>query len=82
MVPVLQIYKELENHCPTLRDMGNDICVILLKMKSWQNAKFLELSAPDPFSATTSIPLNFDHAISKCYYVQLQLLLAFHIIKI
>ena len=82
MVPALQIYKELENHCPTLRDMSNEICVIFVKMKSWQNAKFLELSAPDPFSATTSIPVNFDHTISKCYYVQLQLLLAFHIIQI
>ena len=37
---------------------------------------------PDPFSATTSIPINFDHTISKCYYVQLQLLLAFHTTKI
>ena len=82
MVPALQICKELENQCPTLRDMGNEICVILVKMKSWQNAKFLELSAPDPFSATKSIPMNFDYAISKYYYVQLQLLLAFHIIKI
>ena len=82
MVPALQICKELENHCPTLRDMGNEIGVIFVKMKSWQNAKFLELSAPDPLSATTSIPINFDHLISKCYYVQLQLLLAFHIIKI
>ena len=62
--------------------MGNEIGVIFVKMKSWQNAKFLELSAPDPFSATTSIPMNFDHAISKCYYVQLELLLTFHIIKI
>ena len=52
------------------------------KWKSWQNAKFLELSAPDPFPATTSIPMNFDHTISKCYYVQLESLLAFHIIKI
>ena len=82
MVPALQICKELENHCPTLRDIGNEICVIFVKMKSWQNAKFLELSAPDPLSATTSIPINFDHLISKCYYVQLQLLLAFHIINI
>ena len=81
-VPALQICKELENHCPTLRDFGNEICVIFVKMKSWQNAKFLESSAPDPFSATTSIPMNFDHTISKCYYVQLQLLLAFHVIKI
>ena len=82
MVPALHIYNELENHCPTLRDMSNEICVIFVKMKSWQNAKFLELSAPDPFSATTSIPVNFDHTISKCCYVQRQLLLAFHIIKI
>ena len=82
MVPALQIYKELENHCPTLRDMSNEICLIFVKMKSWQNAKFLELSAPDPFSVTTSIPVNFDHTISKCYYMQLQLLLAFHIVKI
>ena len=82
MVPALQICKELENQCPTLRDMGNEIVVIFVKMKSWQNAKCLELSAPDPFSATTSIPMNFYHAISKCYYVQLELLLAFHIIKI
>ena len=82
MVPPLQICNELENHCPTLRDMSNEICVIFVKMKSWQNAKFLELSAPDPFSATMSIPLNFDHRISKCYYVQLQLLLAFNVIKI
>ena len=82
MVPALQIYKELENHCPTLRDMSNEICVIFVKMKSWQDAKFLELSDPDPFSATTSIPVNFDQTISKCYYVHLQLLLAFHIIKI
>ena len=82
MVPALQICKELENQCPTLRDMGNEICVVLVKMKSWQNAKFLEFSAPDPFSATTSIPMNFDYAISKYYYVQPQLLLAFHIIKI
>ena len=74
MVPALQIYKELENQCPTLRDMGNEICVILVKMKSWQNAKFLELSAPDPFSATTSIPMNFDYAISKCYNVQLKII--------
>ena len=37
---------------------------------------------PDPFLAMMSIPINFDHTISKCYYVQLQLLLAFHIIKI
>ena len=51
-------------------------------MKSWQNAKFLESSAPDPFSATTSIPISFDYTVSKRYYVQLQLLLAFHIIKI
>ena len=65
--PALQICKELENQCPTLRDIGNKICAILVKMKSWQNAKFLELSAPDPFSATTSIPMNFDHAISTCY---------------
>ena len=48
MVPALQICKELENHCPTLRDMGNKIFVIFIKMKSLQNAKFLELSAPDP----------------------------------
>ena len=82
MVPALQICKELKNHCPTLRDIGNQISVLFVKMKSWQNAKFLELSAPDPFSAKTSIPINFDHTISKCYYVQLQLLLAFHIIKI
>ena len=82
MVPALQICKELENQCPTLRDMGNEIYVILVKMKSWQNAKFLELSAPDPFSATKSIPMNCDYAISKYYYGQLQLLLAFHIIKI
>ena len=82
MVPALQICKELENHCPTLRDIGNEICVIFVKMKSWQNAKLLELSAPDQFSATTSITINFEHTISKCYYVQLQLLLAFHIIKI
>ena len=82
MVPALQICNELENHCPTLRDMGDEICVIFVKVKSWKNANFLELSAPDPFSCTTSIPINFDHAISKCYYVQLQLLLAFHIIKI
>ena len=82
MVPALQIYKELEHHCPILRDMGNEICVIFVKMKSWQNAKFLESSAPDPFSATTSIPISFDYTVSKRYYVQLQLLLAFHIIKI
>ena len=83
MVPALQICKELENHCPTLRDNGNEICVIFVKMKSWQNAKFLELSAPDQFSATTSILIHFDHTISKCYYyVQFQLLQAFHIIKI
>ena len=82
MVSALQICKEFENHCPTLRDMGNEICVIFIKMKSWQNAKFLELSALDPFSATTSIPINFDHTISKCNYVQLQLLLAFHTTKI
>ena len=82
MVPALQICKELENHCPTLRDISNEICVIFVKMKSWQNAKFLELSAPDPFLATILIPINFDHTISKCYYVQLQLLLAFQIIKL
>ena len=82
MVPALQICKELDNHCPTLREIGNEICVIFVKMKSLQNAKFLELSAPDPFSATTSISMNFDHTISKCYYVQLQLLLAFHVMKI
>ena len=82
MVPALQLCKELDNHCPTLRDMSTEICVSLVKMKSWQNAKFLELSAPDPFLATTSIPINFDHTISKCYYVQLQFLLASHIIKI
>ena len=82
MVPALQICKEVENRCPTLKDMGNEIGVIFVKMKSWQNAKFLELSAPDPFPATTSIPMNFDHTISKCYYVQLESLLAFHIIKI
>ena len=45
MVPALQICKELENHCPTLRDMDKEISVIFVKMKSWQNAK----SAPDPF---------------------------------
>ena len=72
MVPALQLYKELENHCPTLRDMSNEICVIFVKMKSWQSAKFLELSAPDPFSATTSIPVNFDHTISMCYYTLLK----------
>ena len=82
IVPALQIFKELENHCPTLRDMGNEICVIFVKMKSWQNAKFLELSAPYPFSASTLIPMNFDQTISKCYYVQLQLLLTFHVIQI
>ena len=82
MVPALQICKELENPCPTLRDMGNEICVVFVKMKSWQNAKFLELSAPEQITATMSIPINFDHTISKCYYVQLQLLLAFHIINI
>ena len=82
MVPALPICKELKYHCPTLRDMGNEICVLFVKMNSWQNAKFLELSVPNPFSATTSIPINFDHTLSKCYYVQLQLLLAFHIIKI
>ena len=82
MVPALQICKELKNNCPTLRDMGNEICVLFVKMKSWQSAKFLELSASDPFSAAKSIPINFDHTISKCYYVQLQLLLAFHTTKI
>ena len=82
MLLALQICKELENHCPTLREMSNEICVIFVKMKSWQNAKFLELSAPDPFSATTFIPMNLDHTISKCYHVQLQLLLAFYIIEL
>ena len=82
MVPALQICKVLKNHCPTLREIGNELCVIFVKMKSWQNAKFLELSAADPLSTTTSIPMNFDLTISKCYYVQFQLLLAFHVIKI
>ena len=73
---------EFENHCPTLSDMRNEICIIFVKIKSWQNAIFLELSAPDPFSATTSITINVDHTLSKCRYVQLQLLLALYIIKI
>ena len=82
MVPAFQIWEELEDRYPTLRDMGNKIYVIFVKMKNWQNAKFFKLSATDPFSVTTTIPINFDHTISKCNYVQPQLLLAFHIIKI